>query len=51
MKLANRLKAACCVAAMAGLLAGGSAVAKAESAADTAVAAAKQYSGTTLTVI
>ncbi|MDP6818736.1 MAG: TOBE domain-containing protein [Alphaproteobacteria bacterium] len=51
MKLKDKLKTVLGAAAVAGLLAGGSAAAKAESAADIAVEAAKQYSGTTLTVI
>jgi len=41
MKLVKNLKTALCAAAVAGLLAGGSATANAESAADIAVEAAK----------
>ena len=51
MKLINKLKMALGAAAVAGLLAGGGGTAQAESAADIAAEAAKQYSGTTLTVI
>lgn len=51
MKLKDKLKTVLGAAAVAGLLAGGSVTAQAQSAADIAVEAAKKYSGTTITVI